>query len=175
MSIRVYVHVCTYLCMHACMHVCMFVCTYVCMHVCMHICMHVCMFVGLPSGSLIADVGCGNGKYMRNTRHFMIGADRYRERDREREKRGAGGLEGEGREEGGTNFSAVHTPRVYVFTIKKHCVATTQPTKAAGAVALHQIRSCVYCAVWRVPCCMYRCCALSLCHPTSLSSPNPQP
>jgi len=87
--------------MHACMHVCMYVCMYVCMHVCMHICMHVCMFVGLPSGSLIADVGCGNGKYMRNTRHFMIGADRYRERDREREKRGAGGLEGEGREEGG--------------------------------------------------------------------------
>jgi len=29
----------------------------------------------------------------------MIGADRYRERDREKEQRGAGGLEGEGREE----------------------------------------------------------------------------
>jgi len=72
-------------------------------------------------------------------------------------------------------FCRISCISVYVFTIKKHCVAATQPTKTAGGVALHQILSCVCCAVWRVLCCMYRCSALSLCHPPSLSTPNPQP
>ena len=32
----------------------------------------------LPAGSLVADVGCGNGKYMRDARHFIVGSDRSR-------------------------------------------------------------------------------------------------
>ena len=32
----------------------------------------------LPPGSLVADVGCGNGKYMRDARHFIVGSDRSR-------------------------------------------------------------------------------------------------
>jgi hypothetical protein len=32
----------------------------------------------IPPGSLVADVGCGNGKYMKcNENSFFIGSDRY--------------------------------------------------------------------------------------------------
>ncbi len=33
---------------------------------------------GLARGSLVADIGCGNGKYMTDARHFILGADRSR-------------------------------------------------------------------------------------------------
>jgi alkylated DNA repair dioxygenase AlkB/SAM-dependent methyltransferase len=31
---------------------------------------------GLPAGSIVADIGCGNGKYMYDPRHFIVGTDR---------------------------------------------------------------------------------------------------